>query len=371
MSLKVNLNNQKPFIELSVIVLGIILITFLYSYVAIVTFQNQIPNMLGIWNHWDAPHYINISQNGYTNTGEWLYLIVYFPLYPLLIKPLGVLLDNYVLSALIVSNIAYAVSAFYLYKLVMLDYPHGNKAMRTVFYYSIFPTAYFLHAGYTESLFLALTIPSFYYARLGKWWLACIFGMLASGTRITGIFLLPALFYEYISQKGFKIPNIRKDILWLGIVPIGFAIYLLINYIVFGDPFKFREILRDHWFKNLGFPWVGFLSALGSASWRIPSDRIMMGWAEIVFAVLGLLLTIAVFIWVRISYGIYILLTWLIVACSTFWMSIPRYTLSMFPIFIVLSLVGKYEWANILIVFLSIIFYGMFLARFVIGWWAF
>ena len=36
----------------------------------------------------------------------------------------------------------------------------------------IFPTAYFLHIGYTESLFLALVLGSFLAARTDRWWLA-------------------------------------------------------------------------------------------------------------------------------------------------------------------------------------------------------
>ncbi|NIP31808.1 MAG: hypothetical protein GTO02_20035, partial [Candidatus Dadabacteria bacterium] len=94
------------------------------------------------------------------------------------------------LSGLIVSNIAYGFAVFYLYKLVLLDF-EWDDALRTVIYFTIFPTAYFLHAAYTESLFLALTIASFYYARNDKWALCGVIGMLAALTRITGILLLP------------------------------------------------------------------------------------------------------------------------------------------------------------------------------------
>jgi 4-amino-4-deoxy-L-arabinose transferase-like glycosyltransferase len=66
---------------------------------------------------------------------------VFLPFYPLLIKLFALIFKNYMLSALIVSNLSYALAAYYLYKLVLLDYPKED-AIRAVFYFSIFPTAY-------------------------------------------------------------------------------------------------------------------------------------------------------------------------------------------------------------------------------------
>jgi Gpi18-like mannosyltransferase len=46
-----------------------------------------------------------------------------------------------------------------------------------------------------------LAIACIYYVRLEKWPFACLLGMLASLTRITGLSLLPALVFEYFSQR--------------------------------------------------------------------------------------------------------------------------------------------------------------------------
>jgi Gpi18-like mannosyltransferase len=367
------MNSQTPIKELAVIIIVTTVGTFFFSYLALMTFQNELPSsLLTIWNRWDTAHYLDIAQRGYSNmtTGERYLRIVFLPFYPLLIRLFTFVFRNYMFSALIVSNLAYASAAFYLYKLVLLDYSE-ETALRSVVYFSIFPTAYFLHAGYTESLFLALTIASFYNGRKERWWLSGLIGMAASLTRITGIILTPALVLEYLFQKGFRMKNLRKDILWLILIPFGFLLYLIINYLVFGDPFKFLQIQKEHWAKTLDFPRKGLLGAWGSIWWRSPADSVLVGWAEIIFGVFGFLLTIWVSIRLRVSYGVYMFITWLIITSTSYWLSIPRYTLSMFPLFIALSLFGRSRGVNYLITFFSLLFFGLFLSLFIQGRWAF
>jgi len=236
---------------------------------------------------------------------------------------------------------------------------------------SVFPTAYFLHAGYTESLFLALTIASFYYAREDRWLLSGLFGMLASATRITGIFLVPALLIEYLSQKEFRIKNLKLNFLYLGLIPIGFIAYLVINYITFENAFAFLEIQRGHWFKTPALPWKGLLGTWGSIWGRDPGGRILVGWAELIFGLFGLVCTIWAYIRLRVSYGVYMHLTWIAIVSTSFWLSIPRYTLSMFPLFIILAVVGRWAVIHYAITIISLSFYSFFLILFTQGRWAF
>jgi hypothetical protein len=193
--------------------------------------------------------------------------------------------------------------------------------------------------------------------------------MLASSTRITGIILLPTLIVEYHSQNGVK--SIKKNILWLALIPLGLACYLTINYITFGDPLKFLQIQKGHWSKTLAFPWEGFLGALESIWWRNPLEKILVGWAELIFGVFGFLLSIWITIRLRTSYGIYMFITWLTVTSTSYWLSIPRYTLSMFPLFIALSLLGERKEIDYSITFISVLFLGLFVSLFVQGRWAF
>ena len=350
----------------SVVVVG----TFAFSLVAFVLTQDKFSSVLDIWNRWDAPHYIDIAKNWYQTEGDASNLIVFFPLYPLLIKLVALLFKNYVVSALVVSNIAYAVAAYYLYALVRLDYSRKN-ALRAVFYFSIFPTAYFLHAGYTESLFIALSTASFYYARKENWLASAVFGSFASATRISGILLLPSLVLEYLLQKRFQLKQIRREFLWLAIIPLGLLVHVGINYALFGNPFQFMQVLSVHWGKHFAFPWTGFLSAWGRMLWGSPSGRIMTGAAEVAFGIVSFAFAIYALVRQRISYGFYAVATSLLVTSTSYWQGIPRYSLAIFPMFLALSSFERRSEINYGIMFISLLLYGLFLTAFINGWWAF
>ena len=68
----------------------------------------------------------------------------------------------------------------------------AKSALWTVVFLSVFPTAFFFQAIYSESLFLLLSVACFLAARRGRWALAGAAGFLASLTRNTGLLLARA-----------------------------------------------------------------------------------------------------------------------------------------------------------------------------------
>jgi Gpi18-like mannosyltransferase len=359
--------------DLSLIALISIFWTFALAYAAYVVFEDRHPaSVISIWNVWDTQHYLKIAEYGYSSLTEdnKHLLIVFFPLYPYTIKLFALVFRDYLLSALIVSNLAYVVSAIYLYRLASIDL-EDESALRSAVYMSVFPTAIFLHAAYTESLFLALSIACFYYGRKERWAAAGIIGMLAAATRITGILLLPALAIEYIHQKGFKIKEVRKNILWLSVIALGLIFYLGINFVTFGEPFKFLEIQNQHWFKHLDFPHEGFLSAFLSTYWREPREGVISGIAEAASGLIGLAIIVYSFFRLRLSYCLYALAAFLLVTSTSYWLSVPRYLLSVFPIFMTLALIGSRRPVNYLIIFASLTLYTLLLIQFIRFSWAF
>src|SRR5258706_5842641 len=98
------------------------------------------------------------------------------------------------------SNCIFLVSLFVFYKIIRFDYPK-KVAYLSLVALLVFPTSFFFGSVYTESLFLFLSLLSFYFARK-KWWiLAGISGMLLSGTRIVGIAIFPVLLWEFFSSR--------------------------------------------------------------------------------------------------------------------------------------------------------------------------
>jgi Gpi18-like mannosyltransferase len=307
-------------------------------------FANQpVPNLraaIAAWNGWDAPHYLNLAQYGYESTGERSVGIVFYPLFPWLTRLVGWALgDDYLVGAFIVANVASFVAVFLFDRLVRLDHDVATTR-QAVWFFCIFPLSYFLHIGYTESLFLALALGAFLAARTGHWPLVGLLGAFACLTRVNGLVLLPALAIEALLQyRQTRCLNLRWA--WLGLIPFGFGGYLLLNYRVTGDPFAFVRFTREHWYKSLATPWDGIRAMITSAVWRPPIDVISYVVQQTFFLAVSALG--AAFAWFKLhpSYATWIALNLLLITSTTFIYSLPRYTLIFFPLPILFALLGR------------------------------
>lgn len=121
------------------------------------------------WYRWDTVNYIEIAQNGYANPQN----TIWPPLYPLLIRG-GLALGLHPLAAaLLVSNAAALGFFWLLYRLAEREWD-AALARHTLLAVVIFPTAFFLVAGYSESLFCYLPSPvSARHGRGAGCWRAC------------------------------------------------------------------------------------------------------------------------------------------------------------------------------------------------------
>lgn len=152
-------------------------------------------SIFGIWRRWDAAHYLRIAETGYTAAGEDRFLIVFFPLYPFVVSIASFVTRDYLIAGFLVTAVASVAGGLVFRQLVKLDHPEKTAQLAVLFLF-IFPTSYFLHIPYTESLFLALVIGCFLAARKKMWFAAAIIGSLACMTRINGLILVPALAFE-------------------------------------------------------------------------------------------------------------------------------------------------------------------------------
>jgi hypothetical protein len=359
------------------IVILIIVITkiFIFSLGFAVSYMNEgaappLSIIMRQFSHWDSPHYIDIATNGYVNEGEQSLFIVFLPLYPVLVRLITFNFEYINLSALIVSNVGSIFAAVYLFKLSQLEFG-DDVAKKAVLYLSIFPTAYFLSAIYTEGLFFALVISSVYYARIGKWSVAGFLSFFATLTRLAGLLLLPTLIIEYLHQKKWKLKEVNVNILWPILALAGFLIYLSINNQVTGNYFTFMEIERTHWYQYID-PIQGLRSSWSWAFTDTFPENITIGSAQIIFAVFGLLIVTAGFLRrFRPSYNVYMLLTWMLSVSTGWWISIPRYVMAMFPMFILLGLLARKKIIHYTIVAIFTAALCFFTVLFAMGLWAF
>ena len=149
---------------------------------------HEVANMFA---RWDTFFYYSIATQGYNwNPAHFTYQnVVFFPLYPLLMRWGGELLGGYpMVAGLIVSLFAFAAAMTLLYRLALLDLGE-ERAWRVVLLVAVFPYALFFSAVYTESLFFLLTVSAFYTMRRGRLAWAGVCGLLAGLTRPNGWWL--------------------------------------------------------------------------------------------------------------------------------------------------------------------------------------
>ncbi len=252
-------------------------------------------NVSDPWVRWDGPHYIDIAKNGYQTTREQKLFIVFYPLYPLLINLTTIVLHDFVTSSIAISLFFSFVASIFLFELTLLDF-NKRVALLAVWFLNISPTAFFLQASYTESLYLTLSLSTIYYYRKKKYLSASITGILSTMTKINGILLLPLLFLES------KFILSYKKIITCLIILCGFLIYLLINFYYFGDFFYFTKPLYSNWYKKFELPWIGIDNLIRFTNTQIGNNYYIF-WGEIISIIVIFLFTI--FAYLKIS-NIYI-----------------------------------------------------------------
>ena len=349
--------------------------------------ENGIHGFLEIWDRWDGPHYVDLALLGYRALdpgmavidgyrrafpGDLPLYIVFFPLFPWLASAVVNVLRDPLASVFAVSTVASLFVAPLLYRVVRAEYGRAI-GLRAAWFLLIFPTAYFLHIGYTESLFLALVLGSFLAARTHRWWLAGILGGLAALTRVNGLVLIPALLAEaWIAWDADPRHRLRVEWAAIGLVAVGFAGYLALNLTVYGDPLAFLRIQHDHWFKSLAPPWDGIA---GVTRWitddQGPIEAFKYGWMELAFIGLGLAGTIASAFLARPSWFVWMAGNWLLFTSTSFVLSVPRYTLTLFPLFAFLALTGRSTPAVVGLSVVSLALLAYFTGQFAAGQWAF
>jgi hypothetical protein len=209
------------------------------------------------WERWDALWYLSIADSGYDpQTAS----AAFFPLFPLLVSLVGGALgDRPLLGAYVVSNVALVVGLVLLHRLTELELG-AAVARRAVLLLCVLPTAFFLFAPYTESLFLALSVGCVYAARRRAWLLAGALGALASATRSTGVLLAVALLVEGVLQLRERAPGrawwrvALPPALACAAVPAGLLVYLL-QWRAMGQWDRPLELQASNWNKVQAWPW--------------------------------------------------------------------------------------------------------------------
>ena len=326
--------------------------------------------LLAVWGRWDAEHYLRIAGQGYFGTEP-----AFFPLYPLLIRIVSGFTGSLLVAGLIVSNAASFLALLYLYKLVEHEY-NRHVAQRATFFVSIFPTAIFFSAVYSESLFLFLTVASFYYVRERRWLMAGTFGFFAALTRSEGVLLAAPLFIEWVvaAREGgreffrYWVDDVVKPLISMALVPLGLATYMAYSWVINGDPLKFSHV-QVHWGRYFAPPWVSVSNTIHKIVTAHTTQTVANESLELAFTLLMVVVLAVGFRRLRLSYVVYMALSVVIPMCTASLMSMPRFALVLFPMFALFGLWGARPTFQNAYVAFSLPLLGLFTVLFADWYW--
>ncbi|EKE18603.1 MAG: hypothetical protein ACD_9C00288G0012 [uncultured bacterium] len=326
--------------------------------------------LVDMHNRWDSYWYLDIVQNGYyLKADNTLANVVFFPLYPTLIKIFGRILPssadelgNFVLAGWILSMAFLVGACVYFYKFVKENHPDIDPEL-PILLMLIFPTAFFFNVIYTESIFLFLTIATFYYAFRKNFYLAGLFAFLGALTHSNGAFLALPILWKIVEINGWKnmlTPKAWKNFVPVLFAPIGSFLFLGYDWWKFGDPFLFFKI-QSNWGRSFSINWDHF------SFFSNPSIANMF--IDIFLAIFIISSVVAVYKKLSPLYAIFMSTTLIAAFTSGTLMSVGRYSLVMFPLFILLAKI-KNKTVQMGWILLSTLFLALDIILWVNNYWA-
>lgn len=199
---------------------------------------------------WDANHYINLIDKGYSayqENGEHLFL-VFYPCYVWFVRIVKLIIPNTELAGALVSALCFSWGCCWVHKLAFESYDK-SVADDAVLFLSVFPFSFFFGTVMTEGLFLLTTAAALYYAHKHKWLAFGIWGAFAALTRMIGILVvLPGVIEFFKSVKPLVVPikasmkRLAQKAMYIPLLflpCLGMLGYWLLNYLVDGNPFAY------------------------------------------------------------------------------------------------------------------------------------
>lgn len=287
-----------------------------------------------LWNVLDAQWYIGIAIHGYGWSLDGKPSLAFFPLYPLLIHLAVLCRVPPVGAALLVANTAALGAFIYLHRLTDLAWDR-DVATRAVWLTSLFPTAFFTFAAYSEALFMLCAAAALYHAareqagRAGLWLAAALL------TRSMGVILILPVLMMTLGRSR------RSLILAVGpglVASAGYTIYLLTAGL---HPSMLLTSQR-HWHRSLTWPWTGFTASLHYLANHFTYNA---GWTaenmvQLAVTIVCLGATVVAWRFLLPPLAVYCAGFWVVVLCTPEWMdgyfapfsSVDRFVLALLPL---------------------------------------
>jgi hypothetical protein len=318
---------------------------------------------IATWNRWDVAWYASIARDGYGAAGfENSY--AFMPGFPSLLWAFGKLNVHPTLAGLVISLVAGLVAAV---ALAALTTRVGGRGELAVLAWVLAPSAVYLAAPYAEALFCALAFWCWHLARGGRWLTAAVLCSGACLVRVNGLFLACALAVLFATTR----PRPWRSAGWLA---LPFATCLTIVawfHAQTGSWSTWLDAQASGWNRSFTNPWET-LNATVDFAFRIGISATYGIQYRLELAAMAVVVALAVVMLVQRWWGeaAYVLLTAASLATSTVYYSVPRATLVLFPIWMLLGcwMTGR-RWLQVAYVTIAAPLMIVGVAAFVTGRW--
>lgn len=340
-----------------------------YSWIPQNYYQEQGLNFNVIHAQWDSFWLLDIVREGYyLRETETIANVVFFPVYPFLIKVGTFIINDDIFVGWLISIFSLLLALIFLKKLIKEFFPEIDY-LETIIFLLIFPTAYFFNAVYTESVFLLLSVATIYYAKKDKIYLVALLGFLAALTRVTGVLLFIPIVWYLLEQNKFNYKKfwkfnykklIAKKNLYIFAIPLGLLSFFIFHYLKFDNFLLFFDI-ESAWGRSFEINKDHFI-----ASNPVARVNLILDLAFVIFS-----LATTYFTWKKLDRGLalYMLATILVAVSTGTLMSIGRYILVLFPMYMVAASIknicGKFAW-----LLCSCMLFTLYTILFVNHYWA-
>lgn len=281
--------------------------------------------LLGIWQRFDTLWYLRIARRGYDLPAG----VVFYPLYPWLIRGLSGLAGA-MAAALLISTVAAFFYFWGLLRLTRTEFPNAQP-LRTLMLAAAWPASFFFFAGYTESLAVALIVWCIVFAR-GECWVAAAACAFAAGlTRSAGtLAIVPLVIMAWRSPRPARWP--------VAVAPLGTLGYWF--WLHQTGRLSVATAYRMYWNTEVASPWTTLWRAIRSLGERFDPLVMISLAALIVFFIAGVAARRRMRIEDR-CFSAAVIVHLLLRLCWPPLLGAPRYLLPVYPAYVTIG-----RWAE-------------------------
>jgi len=316
---------------------------------------------LGGWVRYDGGWYVGIAAAGYSYSPGVQSSVAFFPAYPLAVRAVGEVVDNFGIAGVAVTVLS-AAGAVGLYWRWLRDRLTAAAAPTALLVLLLFPYAWYLYgAVYADALFLLAALAAFTLIERDHPVLAGIAGAVATAARPVGIAVLAGLIVRLLERRrALTVPEptavegharVKAALAWAR-VPTrvelrrvrpgdagvllslgGISAWCVYLWNRFGDPFLFSSV-ETYWGQPAN-PYTWF--KITFVKYLVRGDDRVYAWGTLAQGLLAVAALLAVprvarrFGW---GYGLYVLMLVAIpVIGSKDFQGLGRYLIAAFPLF--------------------------------------